>query len=549
MPIIGATATGFFYPQSAVASIGLERNIYVLLYSIPQPTIPAIGITLTLTDGINSFVLTDCAIDKGSMRLGEDGNIMQVGLWGGVWRWNGEISGWYNRRNADMTIVAESKKTCRELATLLFQSMGVEAGDISALPGDDSDLPEVFWVCDDSYGALSWLCRSRGCRPALNVENNRGDVYRLGVGAALPDNNNVQDIANSFDANPPPQYLKACAGSNLYQSKLKMKPMLLEADGTLKERDQVSYNPGGVGSATGWVGADPDDPLPNGSPENSIAASKSYGRYWLLDKQADGTNNAPGYGPVTSNERLLPLLDETADDFDSGIGRYHRRAYLMGTVAVTEEPQPLENGVTGDLIEVDFRLIGELGLVITSVPLVKYDSQKRFVTADVFLVCSYHVQDAETFQYIHHSITRQISATGGGTVAIRRPDIVKRHIAQYDSRTGTNVTGVETNATAVDAALNGQLDVAQAAYQTVTAGTRRYRGVQPARIDGAIRQIRIRIDHEDGAHTWISRNSEWDPGVPRDRERQRIARDKRLEAQHELQEKARRDIARKRGDA
>ncbi|MEY5060717.1 MAG: hypothetical protein RIS45_638, partial [Planctomycetota bacterium] len=256
MAIIGAAASGFFYPQRALVNYGLERNVYAMLWSIPQATIPAYGITLTVTDGIETFRLTDCAVDRASMVIGENGHIQQVGLFGPVWRWNGEISGAYNVRKPDGTIVTATKKTCQQLAALLWQSMDVVPGDISALPGDESDLPEVYWQCADSYSELSKLCSDRGCAPLLNAANNFGAVVRLGVGTGLPSSPNVVTVETSIQSPPPPRFLKACAGLTRVQSKLKLKPMMLERDGTLKERDSVSYKP-----SAGWTGKDPDDPL------------------------------------------------------------------------------------------------------------------------------------------------------------------------------------------------------------------------------------------------------------------------------------------------
>lgn len=536
MAVIGASASGFFYPQRAMVHYGHEKNVYALLWSIPQGTIPAYGITLAVTDGINSFTLTDCAVDKGSMVIGENGQVVQVGLIGSVWRWNGEISGWYNRRNPDGSIVESSKKTCRQLATLLFQSMNVGVGDVSALPGDDSDLPEMYWQCVDSYAELATLCRVRGCVPQLNAANNFGEVVRLGVGPGLPNNSEIQTVVNSFEAQPPPRFLKACAGNTRVQSKIKLKPMLLEPDGTLVEKDEASY-------AIDWTGADPMDPLgPDADAEDRAAAKKSYGRYWQVDTQADGTLNVPQLGPVSSMDRILPLLDETAEDFDAGIGTFRRRAYLKGTIAITGANQSLENSDDDELIEVEFRMIGELGIIITSDPLVKYDSSQRFVTADVYLVCSYYVQDETTYGYVHHSITRTIAPAGGGTKVLRLPSVEGQIIAEYD---GTDVTGTTSNESTINGILNGALDAAQSQYQVVQGTVARYRGVQPAPLSGTIREIRIKVDMDEGCFTWLSYNTECQWGPPRYRHRRRIANGDRDEALREFQDKQRRQLARK----
>lgn len=538
MQIIGASASGFFFPQSAVVNYGHERNVYAILRCIPQANIPAHGITLTVTDGISHFTLLDCAVDKGSMRIGEDGNILSVGLMGAVWRWNGEISGAYNVRKPDGSIVESTKKNCQQLAALLWQSMGVGVGDISALPGNDSDLPEVFWQCSDSYAELAKLCRDRGCVPQLNAANNFGEIVRLGVGPGLPSNSEVQSVDVGFNTTPPPRFLKACAGNTRVQSKLKMKAMMLEPDGTLVPAEDVSYKPSG-----GWTGADPMDPLgPDADPEDRAAAKKSYGRYWQADTQADETLNVPQLGPVSSMERILPLLDETAEDFDAGIGTFRRRAYLKGTIAITGANQSLENSEEDELIEVEFRMIGELGIIITGQPLVKFNDSQQFEVADVYLVCSYYVQDETTYGYIHHSITRPIAPAGGGTKVLRLPHVEGQIIAEYD---GTSVSGTTSNEGTVSSILNGALDAAQSQYQVTLGSVRRYRGVQPAPLSGTIRQIRIEVDMERGCFTWLAYNTEWAPGMLRLRQRRRAAITDRGEALQEFQDKQRRQLARK----
>lgn len=537
MPIIGATASGVFYPQRAVVVYGHEKGVYVLLWAIPQAGIPAFGINVTVTDGITPFTLTDCAVVKGSMKIGEDGNILSVALAGAVWRWNGEISGAYNVRKPDGTIVDATKKTCRQLATLLWQSMGVTVGDVSALPGDDSDLPEVFWQCSDSYAELAKLCRDRGCVPQLNAANNAGEISRLGVGPGLPSNSEVQSVDNGFSTTPPPQFLKACAGPTRVQSKLKMKMMMLEPDGTLVDAEDVSYRPSG-----GWVGVDPNDPLgPDADPEDRAAAKKSYGRYWMVDKQADDTLNVPQLGPVSSMSRILPLLNETAEDFDAGIGTFRRKAYLKGTIAIGPN-ESLENSGDDELIEVEFQWLGELGLIVTAVPLFKYDDTQQFEPADVYLICSYYVQDETTYGLIHHSVTRPVNPVGGGTKVLRLPGIEGQIIAEYD---GTSVSGTTTNEGTVNTILNGALDAAQSQYQVTLGSVRRYRGVQPHPLSGTCRQIRIEVDMEHGCNTWLFFNTEGALGSPKHLQRRRAAIADRGEALQEFQEKQRRQLVRK----
>jgi hypothetical protein len=244
---------------------------------------------------------------------------------------------------------------------------------------------------------------------------------------------------------------------------------------------------------------------------------------------------------VSSIQRLLPLLDEAAEDFDAGIGKYRRRAYLKGTIQI-DNGTSLQNSADDELIEVEFRLIGEIGLVITNVPLVKYDSAQKIETATVYLVCSYHVQDETTYGYVHHSVTRGIAPAGGGTKALRLPHVEKRIIAEYS---GTAVSGINTNEGTVNGILNGALDAAQSQYQIVQGSVVKYQGIQPHPLSGTCRQIRILVDRYEGCFTWLAWNTEWAPGMPRRHHRRRIAAADRDEALRELEDKTRRQLIRK----
>jgi hypothetical protein len=183
-----------------------------------------------------------------------------------------------------------------------------------------------------------------------------------------------------------------------------------------------------------------------------------------------------------------------------------------------------------------------LGIIITGQPVVKYNSSQQFVPADVYLVCSYHIQNASTYQYEHASIERLIAPAGGGTRVLRLPHIEGHVIAEYS---GTTVSGTTTNEGTVNAILNGALDAAQSQYNVTQGRVVRYRGIQPHPLSGTCRQIRIEVDMETGCHTWLSYNTECVHGVLRHRQRRRAAVTDRGEALQEFQDRQRRQLVRK----
>lgn len=400
-----------------------------------------------------------------------------------------------------------------------------------------ADGPEVNWHGAIAFNELTWLCQLWGCDFGLDVQGTVARIWRMGVGGVLPSGGTDVTQDYGIDLAEPPDRLKLYCGPTLYQSRLKLKAVMEEPTGEIKNRDDVSYKPSG-----GWDGTDPDEPLgPDATEANNRAAKRSNLRMFLIDTQADGTWNVPGYGAVSSREDILPVYDTLAADYSLDSEYYVQRARLYGTFAI-DNGSSLVNTAANTLCEVPFRIDREKGLVITEVPLFKYNSTQQRVAPDLYLETSYHVRDSAKFHYVYHSQSRTIAANGTGDFPVHRPDLVRRVIASYS---GTSVTGTTNNEATLTPFINAQLDAVQAEFQTVQSLVKWYNGIMPISLSGTVRQTSFFGSVDTGVFTIASANTEWEPGMMRRRQRRLSAEADRRKVRRELDEVRGRRVERK----
>ena len=187
------------------------------------------------------------------------------------------------------------------------------------------------------------------------------------------------------------------------------------------------------------------------------------------------------------------------------------------------DPPPNRNSADFDRIEVPHRLDKERGIVITPIPLVQLDDNGQRVKADVYYVCSYNVRDQSTYTDLYYSYARQIANNGTGDLPLHRPDLNLRVVAQYNR---TAVTGITTNQQDLDQQLDTHIQALAVEFQEVGSVVKRYRGLIPILIDGAIRHVSyfgVCDGPNRGCFTMASQNTEWEPGLLVRPERRRRA--------------------------
>lgn len=505
MAFVNCTYTGVQQVRRFHLTVGHGGVCIAILDIVPQLFLPAVDGELFLTDGNRTLLVPGCRLDRASMVFSESGFICRITVLGPTWKWyRAGIDGVYNIVRADGRIQSGTERTPQELATLLFQAMKVPIFDVSGLP--NTTRPFVGWRGAMALDELRNLCHSLGCDLVLDLQGTRAEIWQLGFGANLPD---VDAITMDFglDLSEPPDSIKVYCGPTIFQSKLKLEAVMPDKDGTIKRIEDVSYAPDG-----GWDGVDPFDPLPASTDAVAKALAKKYlYRMWRVVSQADDTQNVPGHGDVGGVEDILPLYDKLVDSYDDA-GVFEQDGYLEGTIAIDSEPQPYENTEPHERIDINYSLDKERGIIMASTPLTKLNDLDQWTKADVFFVCSYHVRDKDTYGDVYHSLEVQIANNHTGFLPVHRPELVRQVVAQYNDAT---VTGTQDNQSDLTVQLQAQAEATLAEFQATGAVVKRYRGLVPIRLDGAIRQVTYmgRCDGRKGFYTVASRNTEFECGV------------------------------------
>lgn len=502
---------------------------------IPQVSSPSVNGTLTFTDGLVTKSLNNAHVDFASLTKNVRGQYVSARITDRrIWWRNRVVSGIYNERRGDGSLVASTEKTPRELATLLMQAMGETGFDVSSLPNDADDRPFVDWRCANPATELWELCRDRGCEFGLTW-GDQAKVFVVGSGALLPDGG-VQTVSFGVDVGEYPATLRLC-GDTVFQAKFKLIPYGSETDGEFRKIEDLSYAPDGADTWGGWELADPIDPLVDNASDNLKRLAREYiWRLYKIDGFADGTLNVPGYGAISNIEQILPISDTLLETFNNALDgkTYSGDAYVEGVwlpEGEDDEGVPiLYNTNEGTRYDKSFRVFTETGFVLFGSPVFKKATGvDEIAPADLFLTTSFRVRAASNNQFVGYE--RDLSISGGnGIFPIVQDDLRRTIVAQYKSgdptvledSPGHVVDNVGDMNTAADAILTSALPD----FANYTAEQRMYMGVKDVDTDGAIKQVTISISGGGdgrGANTYAARNSEPEMGEFRKSEMDRIA--------------------------
>lgn len=535
--MIDVRYTGILQVRRWHLSIGHGGAVVCQLDTLPQFGVPPADGVLFLTDGIRSLTIPGCRLDRAGIVYSTSGHIVRVRILGPTWKWRlASIDGVYNVPRADGSIEPGTEKSPQELATLLFQAMRVPLFDVSGLP--NIPRPFVQWRGALAFSELTKLCHDLGCDFGLDVQGTIARIWPIGFGAALP-NGEEQTIDYGIDLSEPPDRIKAYCGATEFQSKLKMEMVLPDSDGVWQPADDVDYAPDG-----GWDGVDPSDPLPASTDEKARALAKKWlFKAYRAKSQADGSHDVPVHGPVNGMEDILPLKDWLVEHYDSA-GLYRQVAYAEGTFAVGGDPDPVKNSKEHERIEIPHRLDEERGIVIFDQHVFKLNDDDQYAEADVFFVCSYNVRDQANYSDVYHTLIRQIANNGTGDLPLHRPELNRRIVANYNK---TAVTSTTDSVDALNAQLDAHITALASEFQAVASVTKRYRGLIPIVIDGAIRMVSYFGSCDGpgkGFFTMASRNTECEPGLWVRPERRRRAEIDRTRVLRDVTEYERRKARR-----
>ena len=516
------------YIRAAVRTNGLRPN-KCLLVSKPQDHPPLLHGDLSFGFDATGVTWADALCDSALMQVTDGGQSVIWTILDGRWRHRKAfISGAYNVVQPDGTVDPDTEKTLQELATILFNAIGVSA-DVSAV--DTIEKPEVTFDHDRVVTELEELLEQRGYVCSYQLDGSY-KVYRVGTGAVMPNDGDVVNFANSI--NPPelPYKLRVVGDHTKVQSKFKTIPVGLDTDGQLKPVNDLSYKP-----LSGWLGFDLKTCIGIADPKARELCLLTVGRWFQVRHQADqldniqggGVDYAPGEILVMSANQYLPLSEELLETAYDVYGKPQPGlAYVEATIFDDfGNPAKMENTPKFTRIDSrDWTLDKKMGIVkmfdlslksSTDDPL----SKKTF--ADIYLTCSYSVDDPTT--NLKDRFIRDRDMGGNGMDQVKSEDLERHLICRYGSD-GITITSIDDNESSVISKAEKLLDNLVASYSTGIGNTILYRGIRDYNTDGVNLQIVWKAAPPGSKvpfSTFVAQNIECHPLCPqaRDRKRQR----------------------------
>lgn len=510
--------------QVVSASISFAHGIspsVAMLEIVPQNRLTADVGTLSFTFGNQRVDFTNCKVDNHSLQWTARGQIWRLAIFDRRWKWRwGKIGGRYNLRAGDGKIQGvgakdSTEKTPQEMARLCLEAMGERRYDVGNMPNDSR--PEVDWDEMPPAEALASLCDQLGCRVVLGLDD-RVHIYRVGQGATLP-NNEVMEDSLTLDLPEAPDELAVLCGASRWQADFELEAVGLETDGTavaenlrgaIRPIDELSYAP-----SAGWGNVDIRTmcAVTAGKKERELAKQTVYRWYRI-------TMPPPGAADVTELKQVLPLFDVQCETRLIENRKVPKPALVYGTWCPSNyslENVQLEFNPTGDTDSPWFRqwtLDRDLGIVKFSQPVFKNadhtssaaPTSLRYAAADLRLRCAYNVRDAKTRAFDRYWRTLKTGLRNGTpTRYLRHEELIPTAIPTY--RKDFSVSKWTFNDAEIDAACQYYLNAALSAYQRPTPNTKKYMGIKPVQLDGAVQQITFNVG-PSGATTVVSRNDE-----------------------------------------
>lgn len=564
---------GCLYPVGVtiVRTVGVVPDAYTLRF-LPQPSPIARTGTLQVTCGNAILRIPDCIVAGLRHVRGERGRFAEATLLDGRWRWRyGAISGEYNIPDPDGRIIPRTERTPQQLAELLLRAIGVTDYDVGQLPNDDR--PRVEWDYDLPARRLEELCLERGCvisykfgvlgtvqqdvlhAPVQPFPAGRVVVERLGAGAPLRRNSDLQHISVDADPKERPDSLLVAGASVLHETVLWLEPVAHDRDGKIKPVEELSYRPpNNVGWTRGTapVQAEADKELARDvacmyrvqiarayvrsprqvqEPLNGIRLNGDDGwRLQLPARNAQPSLKRNGeFLPIPDGQtvtvealwQILPIEDHLATfrrDPRNGDVIYDE-PYVFGVFAKEDgDNRNNANTVSEDnklRMSGNFRIDREQGLVIFNRPIWRRGPQAADGTTLLFfpiilLRTCVPFRDFETGGLYRYHRWRQVGfGAGTGPRVVPRPDLEQIWTQTFTyGESSIREAQRFTNTDRLDPLADAQIDATLREYQDSAPGTARYRFLQPFETDGAIREVLYQVGDGSLTTTTVSRSDE-----------------------------------------
>jgi hypothetical protein len=502
---------------------------------VPQLEYPQMTGDLELTFGGASVVFHEMKGDSASFERSAGGLLVRFHLLDRRWKWRecGGISGAYNTRLDDASIVPGREKKPQELATLLLKAMGESGFDVSSLPNDTR--PEVDWVRANPAQELAHLCESLGCIVWLCLDDCVR-IFPKGQGAPLVADETSQVISAVLDPPEAPDEIVVTCAPTRYQDDFPLIAVGQESDGSWKPLDELSYAPdasrddGGFATAGFPFFQGVTDPEAN----RELAESMIY-RCYQIDKRrmvSDGIAGFDGelddFEQITLETQMCETLSEDDPANDQAVkrnrpmaifGRWYRSTQddYQNTSDVFKPITDYESEYARQVLYADeFQFDLQSGVVTFSSPVFRWeldasDNTYRRQPADLVLrtACTIRARDTGAQVRYERSMSKPSSigeALGTQPKYLRHDEITRQTVPQYDDSYA--VSGVRDNQNDIHPEIDYYLSAAYAQYQTSEPQSMQYAGLKPLDVDGATASVTYGVGL-GGATTRAARNTDF----------------------------------------
>lgn len=493
--------------------------------------------TVTLGDGRSTVSIPKCQVDQINLEFNINQQLATIPLLDRRWMWQfGSIDGRYNVTaprvydvpaiNASGTqtgnptspddadtapsIQEDTKKSARELATLLFEAMGETGYDVGALPHDD--FPAKEWDATNPARELESLANQYGCVVCYSPFTDKAGIVKDGVGAELPQPgvSDLQSDALSIDPPEGPRAIVVYGAPVEHQVRFQLEAVGLDFDGRVKLLDDLSYKPsGGWGSMSPPFSAKYTDAvfpnLPTGRHSRDAVAliQASVYRWYRIKHTLPMYREGECWIPVDDTESatnrkrldhivLLPYRIETAQD-DLG-----QRNKLGATCyGITKGGSAnFRSTVAGDEVKASFSIDAARQLVIFNERQYRIDATtKTPVAADLILECAVNIMDNDNHQVVRSRFEFPLNQQPSSDrprkdeLAIVRDDIRQFFRTEYIDAISNQVNVTASNETACRDQAKYYAESEAVKFQTNTPQVRIYNEIRPIQCDGAIQSV------------------------------------------------------------
>lgn len=487
-----------------------------IVHFLPQDgNIPAIGTLYGECGGI--ITVPGCLVDAVGASKNDGGASLYAKVLDPRWGWKWKlISGRYNVRKPDGTIEPSTQKTPQELATLLYNALGMSGVNVAALP--NTGYPSVHWVYAEARLHLQQLLHSRGCDNAYDPYTNTCIAVRLGVGNPAITSTETEGVSYTVDPPLPPDELIGICSESLYESLFELEAVGKDTDGEWKAIDDLTYKP------TSWTDASDVENFAalDDQPEAQSLARQTLYRCYRIKNFADGSLDINGLDDaLTDIAQTLPLNHVLLESYEDDMGVLRPKpCEVAGFFIKGGDPPDDTNAEDYGKYDGAFHLNRSSGIVTFQRRVYLLDDSEFVIPAKLYLRTSFGLKKDVTGERIFAVVKHLLGGGGPNQMPVQLPELAIRHTVEWDTSDDTPVQiGHTTNETTVEQDALAILQGQAAQFQTSTGGMIIDRGVIPRVMNGVVRQLQWVLNMHRGATSIAFNNYEMAVELPRMNER------------------------------